>query len=313
MRFIIDVILIMSVSLFLYNCGKSSSSINELTEDYIFVIKASGYKYSDFKNFLELHGLVEASQADNRDKLLSSMLDVFIDQKLLEKEVEKAKLDIDNKEKQSFINDNLMEKDAISSEDKRLIAKELIIQKYLLMKLVSGIDVSDDEIKNYYEQNKDKFFMRERIMIVQLLLEDEQIADDIYNKLTKKSSLLKEAISKKSVEDIKLKGVIVATYQKGELPQHIEDYLWKLPVRGINKPYISDDGEIMMFVVLDKKAEGLASLEEVKHKIMKKLALIKIEAMAQQLLDKLAKESEIKIFQKNLDFIYSGKYIGALI
>jgi hypothetical protein len=253
------------------------------------------------------------SQIENRDKLLSNMLDYYIDQKLLEEEIKQEKVNINNKEMQSFIDDNLDTQDIRGDERKASIVKDLMMQKYLMMKLTAGLNITDKEIQDYYNQNKDKFYMRERITITQILFEDQQSAENLYERLIKKPALLKELLARKEVEDIKVKGLIMATYQKGELPEQVESYLWKLPVEGINKPYISDSGDVMIFVVMDKKGEELAPLEEVKHKIIKKLALIKVDAMSQQLLNKLAKKNNIKIYQNNLDFIYSGKYMNSLI
>lgn len=294
------------------SCGRDSSSVSLGIDGYICLIKDRGYKVSDFRKFLGAQGITEISQIENKDKLLSSMLDYYIEYKLIEGEMKKEKLETDNNEMKSFV-DELNNKSVIDEDDKGVLAKDVLIQKYLLIKLISELHVTDQEVADYYNQNKDKFHMRERIMITQILVEDEQAAEDLYAKLIKKPSLLKEIVSKKSLEDIKVKGVVVATHQKGELPKEIEDYLWKLPVGGINKPYVSESGEIMLFVVLDKKVEELASLDEVKHKIIKKLVLIKMEVMGQRLIDKLAKDANIKIYQKNLDFIYSGKYMNSLI
>jgi len=308
------IVLILFISIILTHCSKDSSSISELIDEgVILTIRDKGYKLDDFSNFLQAHGIEEMSQIENRDKLLSNMLDYYIDQKLLEEEIKQEKVNINNKEMQSFIDDNLDTQDIRGDERKASIVKDLMMQKYLMMKLTAGLNITDKEIQDYYNQNKDKFYMRERITITQILFEDQQSAENLYERLIKKPALLKELLARKEVEDIKVKGLIMATYQKGELPEQVESYLWKLPVEGINKPYISDSGDVMIFVVMDKKGEELAPLEEVKHKIIKKLALIKVDAMSQQLLNKLAKKNNIKIYQNNLDFIYSGKYMNSLI
>lgn len=312
MKILLIIILLSILQMSIISCSSESSSVSLQINDDIFLIKDQGYKISDFKKFLEVHGITELSQIGNKDKLLSSMLDSYIEYKLIENEIKKEKLEMNNNEVKSFIAD-LDNKGVIDESHKGILAKDMLIQKYLMLKLVSKLYVTDQEVADYYNQNKDKFYMRERIMISQILVEDEQVAEDLYTKLVKKPSLLKDIISKKGLEDIKVKGVVVATYQKGELPQEIEDYLWRLPVGEINKPYMSESGDIMLFMIMNKKTEELAPLEEVKHIIIKKLSLIKMEIIGQKLIDKLAKDANIKIYQKNLDFIYSGKYMNLLI
>ncbi|OGF68042.1 MAG: hypothetical protein A2Y62_00345 [Candidatus Fischerbacteria bacterium RBG_13_37_8] len=302
----------MSVILCFQLCCSQEPKYEEDTPDnYLCAIGNTKYLISDFNKFLDNHKVVESGQTVNRDKMLTNIFDLFIEQKIIELKIENEKIDIKQNEVQAFIH-NTIETNPDDASAGNAMQLDLLMQKFLLLKLVPNLQISDAEILNYYNDNKDKFFVRERITITQILLEDQQDAEELHNKLSKTPTLMKELAEKKVLENIHTKGVIVATYQKGELPQDIEDYLWKLPVGAINKPYMGGEGDWMIFIVMEKKNAGLAPIEEIKHKIIKKLALLKIDQMSQKLIEDLKKEAGLTIYQKNLDFIYSGKFVDAL-
>jgi len=286
-------------------CSKNESNPGNETNDYVICkINKEEYRISDFTNFLKERGIIDTDSIPNRNEFLANYLDIFIERKILEKNLEKENIKLDPNEIQSFETMDLKDKNADIERNK----ENLLLQKYLVLKLIPKLKISEEEIKKYYEENKSKFIMGKRIKIAQILFATKEDADELYSKLLKKPDLFKELFNKKGLDDIQSKGAFIITYQKGELPRDLEELVWSTPINGITKPFAIPDGDYIIFKILDKKEEGIASYDEIKNNIEKKLALIKIEQLNQLFKEELRKNNKVIIYQNNLNFIYSGKY-----
>ena len=90
-----------------------------------------------------------------------------------------------------LMNQHLLYLDAIENgleEDEAFqkelaLAKEQILRQYSMQKLLSEIEVSDDEAKAYFDENKDAFKKLYRYQASHILVEDEDKAKELKNKL----------------------------------------------------------------------------------------------------------------------------------
>lgn len=298
-------LIILFLLLPLIYCSKNKpDSENDINDYIICKINNEEYRISDFMKFLKEKGIIDVDSIPNRNEFLTNYFDTFIERKILEKNLERENIKLDPNELQSFETMDLKDKNADIERNK----ENLLIQKYLVLKLIPKLQISEKEIKKYYEENKSKFIMGNRIKIAQILFATKEDADELYSKLLKKPELFKELFNKKGLDDIQSKGAFIATYQKGELPRELEELVWSTPVNGITKPFAIPDGDYIIFKVLDKKEQGIASYDEIKNKIEMKLALLKIEQLNQLFKEELRKNNKVLIYQNNLNFIYSGKY-----
>lgn len=101
-----------------------------------------------------------------------------------------------------LMNQHLLYLDAIENgleEDEAFqkelaLAKEQILRQYSMQKLLSEIEVSDDEAKAYFDENKDAFKKLYRYQASHILVEDEDKAKELKNKLDQGESF--EAIAR---------------------------------------------------------------------------------------------------------------------
>lgn len=286
-------------------CNKNKQFYESNNNDLIICkINNKEFKFSDFISYLKTKGIIDIDSVANRNEFLTNYLDAFIERIILEESLKKENIKIEPNELQSVDTSDLKDKQA----DIEKYKENLLIQKYFVLKLIPKLEISEEEIKRYYEDNKNRFVMGKRIKIAQILFATKEDADEIYSKLLKKPELFKELFNKRALEDIQSKGTFIATYQKGELPSEVEELLWNTPINAITKPFAIQDSDYVIFKVLDKKDEGIPPYEEVKDKIEKKLALLKVERLSQKLKEDLTKNNTVIVYQNNLNFIYSGKY-----
>lgn len=93
--------------------------------------------------------------------------------------------------------------------------------------------VVEDEIKLLYEERKDSLIKPERRYLNQILVQDENLAKEIYTSLTKKSDFEKIAVN---MANQKKEDIDLGWNTKDELPDAIVDDVFKLKDKSISKP-----------------------------------------------------------------------------
>ena len=93
--------------------------------------------------------------------------------------------------------------------------------------------VVEDEVKLLYEERKDSLIKPERRYLNQILVQDENLAKKIYTSLTKKSDFEKIATN---MANQKKEDIDLGWNTKDELPDAIVDDVFKLKDKSISKP-----------------------------------------------------------------------------
>lgn len=121
---------------------------------------------------------------------ISKKENVFVNEKEIDKQFELYKNFINDEEYVKYINNNKINDDII----KNFIEKDLYSKKYI-DKITSKIDVSEKEILDYYEKNKNKLFKVEEVNVSHILLKT-------YNENKKELSIDKKKEIKNNANDV---------------------------------------------------------------------------------------------------------------
>ena len=57
--------------------------------------------------------------------------------------------------------------------------KENLLQRYAVQKVLENVEVSDEEVKNIYNENKDKYVESEKVSAKHILVDDEDKSKEI--------------------------------------------------------------------------------------------------------------------------------------
>ncbi|GIL17201.1 MAG: hypothetical protein BroJett040_09520 [Oligoflexia bacterium] len=155
-----------------------------------------------------------------------------------------------------------------------------------------------EEIKRYYDDNKDKYRRRERIYLRQIIVDDLTKAQSIKDELGKKQDFATLA-SKYSVAPEAKSGGVVGWVEKGSVD--IFDKAFLLPVGGISQVLESSYG-FHIFKVDRKAPAGYASIEEVRDQISQVILGKKEQAEFMGWLDKQIRTARV---MKNTELIQS--------
>ncbi|MGO1469047.1 MAG: peptidyl-prolyl cis-trans isomerase [Tissierella sp.] len=228
-------------------------------------------------------------------------LNSLISEKIIELEIEKEDIKVDSKEideefdlmaeqyggkeglEQAMAASNLTEEDI-----KDQIEEKLSIEKLL----GDDVKVTDDEIKEYYEKNKDKFTQKEQVNASHVLVKDEDLAKDIKKKLDDGEDI--GELAKEHSEDTGTKdqGGNLGFFGRGQMVEEFDKAAFDLEVGEISEPIKTEHG-YHVIVVNEKKEEEVQSLEDIKDTIKVVISEEKMEPAFQEWYTKKAEEYEI--------------------
>jgi len=167
------------------------------------------------------------------------------------------------------------------------LKKQIVVEQFLGKEIQEKLDkISPEDIKLYYEANKDSFIEPAQIKVSYLSFENESQKDEMIQKLKKQEGKPQEASITEG--DSSVAGI-------GEAKDVISGLFLK------EKGQISDPLKIKdkfyVFSVLDKREKRQKSFEEVKSEVEYEYKMKKQQEISQDLLKKALEEQEVEIFE----------------
>lgn len=149
-------------------------------------------------------------------------------------------------------------------EARKGILSQLVINDALLK-----VKVSEEEIEEYYNANKEKFLDDEKVRASHILVDSEEKAKEIISEI-KGGLSFKEAAEKYSSCGSKAQGGSLGSFGRGMMVPEFEEAAFNLNLGEISEPVKSQFGYHVILV--EEKIEAREkSLEEVKPQIMNML------------------------------------------
>jgi peptidyl-prolyl cis-trans isomerase C len=206
-------------------------------------------------------------------------LDRLVVKKLLLKEVSKAKIESE-KEFQDRVND---------------IKEQLLIEALLKKKITSDTQLSEDDLKKYYEEHKEDFKKDREINTRHILLKTEEEAKQVQAKLQKGEDFA-ELAKKYSIDpNVRQTGGEIGFQPKGSLIPEFENAAYKLNKVGQVTGIVKTQFGYHIIRLEGVKPPTYVPLEEVKDFIKQKNAQDKQKEVLEKYIEELKKNAKITI------------------
>ncbi|USK60126.1 peptidylprolyl isomerase [Peribacillus asahii] len=174
--------------------------------------------------------------------------------------------------------------------------KDDIVQYLQTRKLIEpSIKITDEEIKTYFEENKDSLGQAEQVEASHILVEDKATAEEVLKKLENGGDFAELAKEYSTDEGSAANGGSLGYFGKGQMVAEFEDAAFKLEVGKISEPVKTEHG-YHIIKVTDKKEAKEATLKDSKEQIKETLLTEKLQTEYATWLQK--KEEEYKITNK---------------
>ncbi len=188
------------------------------------------------------------------------------------------------------------------------LKKRLIVEAFLKKKVEADTQVSDADLKKFYEQNKDKFKTGDQIKASHILVKTEKEAKDILAQIKAGGNF--EALAKKySVDSSAAKGGDLGWFGKGSMVPVFEKAALGLKEGQVSDVVKSDFG-YHIIKLTGKRAAGVRPFEEVKEQIKAALMPSKQQEIFQKIKEELKKDAKITVKEDVLNSLGGAKGEG---
>ncbi len=173
------------------------------------------------------------------------------------------------------------------------LKKRVIVEAFLKKKVEEIGKVTDAEMQDYYNKNKDKFQTGAQIKASHILVKSEDQAKDIEKQL-KAGANFEELAKKYSIDGAAQKGGDLGWFGKGSMIPDFEKVAFGLK-EGQTSGIVKTQFGYHIIKVTGQRPAGPRSLEEVKEQIKAALLPEKQQETFKKLKDDLKKEAKISV------------------
>lgn len=249
-------------------------------------------------------------KAISKDELYSEMvkqygsatMDKMISEKIVAAEAKKQKVSVKDSEldqeietlKASYGGEEAFNQ-ALETNNTSLAYLKQDLKNYLTIKklLEPEINITDEEMKTYFDENKDTFAQAEQIKASHILVADEKTANEVIEKLNDGGDFAKLAKEYSTDASTKDSGGELGYFAKGTMVTEFDDAAFGLAVGEVSKPVKTEYGYHIIKVEAKKKAKE-ANYNDSKTKIKETLLNQKIDSEYTTWLEKKKKSYDIK-------------------
>jgi len=183
------------------------------------------------------------------------------------------------------------------------LKKRVIVEAFLKKKVEKQGTASNQELKKFYDQNKDKFKAGEEIRASHILLKSEQEAESVLAKIKRGGKF--EALAKQySIDSTASKGGDLGWFGKGKMVPDFEQATFALK-QGQVSGVIKTNFGYHLIKLTGKRPPGIRPFDEVKDQIEASLEPTKQQKVFQKVKDDLKKNSTYSIKEDVLNGLSS--------
>ena len=231
-----------------------------------------------------------------------SVVETLINNKVIELEGEKEGIKISNKEINAEL-DNFIKSyggeetfnSALEASGISLADFKKDIENYLIVEKILGKDIkiTEEDMKEYFEENKESFNEEEQVQASHILVKDEKTANEVIEKLNAGEDFAELAKEYSTDEGSAKAGGDLGYFAHGDMVEEFSDAAFKLKEGEISEPVKSEYGYHIIKVTGKKEAKE-AKYEDHKEEIKTILFDEEINAKYQDWLDETKEKYKIK-------------------
>jgi len=181
----------------------------------------------------------------------------------------------------------------LKSDNALAYRTQLYIQRLLEKSVWSGIEVSDNEIRDYYDNNINQFETGEQVKASHILVETEAEAEKILSQL-KSGSDFEELAEEHSTCPSGAEGGDLGYFAHGAMVPEFEEVAFAMKVGEVSDIVETQFGYHIIKLTAMKEG-GIAGFDEVKEELTQQLVIGKQRATEEVYINQLKSKAEIEI------------------
>lgn len=275
-------------------CGQGSSDPSDPSGIVVATVGGASLTRGQLDQHLErtLGGPGEVAQAEPQVK--SYLLDQLLEEELIVAAAESRGITVSDEETELYLEDD-------QATDREQVRRVLLQKKLKGDVILSGVSVSEVEIRRYMETNRDRFRVPARVVLQMMVLDDVEDASRIREMLDVDPGRFEELARSNSLSPDPGE---TQAYEEEILPESIRDALFGLE-EGDIAPVVQDPQGIFIVKLVDRLEEREPDEEELYDRIKRHLIQEKNQKRYTEFVRGLRDETPIVVNTEALDFPYS--------
>jgi parvulin-like peptidyl-prolyl isomerase len=242
-------------------------------------------------------------------ELLSRLFDQFLDEELIVREAVKKGITVTEREVTDALRHLQTAGEATTSTASsdqapaRERMRRAILGRKFREQVLQGIAVSDEEIAGYYDAHRDEFHQAARLVLRQILLDDEGEARKVRAELLKDPSKFQEVAEQKSQAP---DGGRPRAYEESELPPEVLEATKQVAEGGLSE-IVAREQASRIFLVEKREPERLVGVDEARDGIRVALLQEKGRVAYEEFMKGLRRDASLVVKEENLGFAYKKR------
>src|SRR5882724_809422 len=305
-RFSLSIVGMLVGTLLLSACNKIPKSDGN-SSPVIAEVNGERLHRDQFENYV--HQESEFLDHDADGKVRSRLLDRLIREKLIQQEATRLGLQTPTRsepEKQKLaakVSGGATES-ATAATNTEVVALRDLVEDYQRRIVLKDVSITDDEIEQYYQQNKSRFERKGGYYLSDIRVADRTQAETIYRQLTKLNGDFAKVAKEISLSPTAAQGGF-HYYEEGQLPSVFEEVVHKLNPGQISTIVTTEYG--FHIFRLERKAEPL-TIDDAKKQIRQDLIASKSQSLLEEDSKRLRASAKVKLYPGELNFSYTGEF-----
>lgn len=191
-------------------------------------------------------------------------LDSLINEKIVEKEAEKQNIKVTDDEVNTLVQETqssfgseeeflqVLEMNALTLDS---FKRSLVLDLKVKALLEAESPITDEQIAQYFEENKETFATQEKVRASHILVETEEQAKEVKEKLTHGEDFASLATQYSTDEGSKTQGGDLGFFARGEMVKEFEETAFSLEIGQVSDPVKTEFGYHIIKVVEKQEAK----------------------------------------------------------
>ncbi len=149
--------------------------------------------------------------------------------------------------------------------------KERLLISYAGNKIIAGVKVSDEDVKKYYEENKDQFVKGESVNASHILVDTEEKALELLSKIRAGEISFEDAARENSTCPSGQQGGNLGTFTRGQMVPEFDKAVFEMQAGEISEAPVKTQFGYHLIKLIEKSESEAASFDEVKGELTEML------------------------------------------
>jgi len=236
-------------------------------------------------------------------KLLSRLFDNFEEYQIMGYLADQAGVTVSSEELPELSEKFQLPADSLP---RPILLKMALIQKYLYLNYYQNQEVSEREISDHYRRNREEFRLDAEVHLYQILVSDKEKAIELRGILQNTPDRFEELARTHSISPEAPNNGYMGTFEKGTLPEEMENVVFSLRAHQIS-PVVESKFGFHIFKVTRRSNRRTLPLQRVREQIRSELMSRKVRAAYDAALQQARDTLQISRFPQNLGFTYTSE------